>query len=318
MDREENNGIEPNTNNLENGLESVDSSPSVLDKSFKKKSESNINMVSNIIFGVLIIFVIIVKVFHIDLMGFVNNWVDFSGYSNNVDTVSTDEETNNDVSVETKTYEKDLNIHIFTDNSILLDKDDKYILIDCYDFNVVEEYFSKNNVSEIDTLILCSNINGQVSSIKKLLENVQINKVIIDTEINASSDEKELITMVQENCRELLFGDTVHAISNLPFDIAKIKDGTSSVVSLKYENINLLFANDVGKVLSNIDLDRYNVIVYENSDVDKLISKTSSDIIVSSLDNKIKNRSSRYYNVRDNGNISIITDGEKIKIITEK
>jgi beta-lactamase superfamily II metal-dependent hydrolase len=245
-------------------------------------------------------------------------------------------------------YDYDLKIHFFNAgkaDAMLISKNNKYIMIDTGEeslSNQILDYFSKNNINKLDYLIITHFDKDHVGSASKILDNIEVDKVlesnypkdsIYYNNYRTSLEEKNIEPIVINGDYEIEFDD-IYIIVNGPYNIYEKNESNNSslIVSAIYKDNKFLFMGDA----ENKRIEDFNS---DNDDEYDFLKVPYHGNYLKKLDNLIKDRNIKYavitssnkkledsrtidtlnkygikYYLTRNGSINILSNGKSIKI----
>ncbi len=242
----------------------------------------------------------------------------------------------------------DFKIHFFDAgkaDAIIFSKNGKYIMIDTGEeslSNQILDYFSKNNINKLDYLIITHFDKDHVGSASKILDNIEVDKVlesnypkdsIYYNNYRTSLEEKNIEPIVINGDYEIEFDD-IYIIVNGPYNIYEKNESNNSslIVSAIYKDNKFLFMGDA----ENKRIEDFNS---DNDDEYDFLKVPYHGNYLKKLDNLIKDRNIKYavitssnkkledsrtidtlnkygikYYLTRNGSINILSNGKSIKI----
>lgn len=236
-------------------------------------------------------------------------------------------------------------------DSILIKNKDEYMLIDAGnndDYKIIDEYLKNNNVDRLKYVVATHAHEDHIGSMDYVINNYDVEKVFFSKHTTTTKTFRDFAVAVSNKGlkftqakpgEEFYLGDVqfkVLAPNNEKYDDI---NNYSIVLKATYKNTTFMFTGDAEKEIEKEILDKYEKDI-RNIDVLKVAhhgGKTSStsefinivnpeySIICVGKDNKyghpnnnvikrLNNINSKVYRTDLNGNIVILSDGEKIEV----
>ena len=249
--------------------------------------------------------------------------------------------------------ENDLNIYFFDAgkaDAILISHNNDYVMIDTAteDFSdTILSYFEKNNIKKLDYLIISHPDKDHIGSASKIVDNVTISNVIKNSYIKGSTYENKFLdSLNNKNIEPLVLGindDYSFTVGDMKFNINTAKENydkdesnnSSLVVGLEYKNNSFLFTGDIEnartKDFVKENSKKYDFIKmpyhgnYKKPYNDLIENVSPKYAVITSSEEEMEDEKTidllskndiNYYLTR-NGNITILSDGDNIRVVED-
>ena len=247
-------------------------------------------------------------------------------------------------------YEKEYNFKMYFFNagkadSVLISNNDKYIMIDTGEEDLSDEiltYFKNNNITKIDYLIITHFDKDHVGSASNIIDNIEVENVLQSNVPKESIYYNNYLSSLNSKgiTPQTISGDLEFTLGELEIKVNgptvvydnNESNNSSLIISIKYGNTSYLFTGDSQNdrikdyITDNTNTYDFLKIPYHGHYQKKLddlleVVKPKYAVITSSNDEPeddetvelLKKLNVNYYLTR-NGSITVLSDGNEIKI----